>query len=229
MKKLFALLLALMMVFALAACGENTDNPGGNTDNPGTSQGGENNNGNLTTLPEINFQAIMMGNGATDVIWGKQDEATKQALIAEGKKDGLEISFGADDSMTVIDPENGDTIVQKPDGTWTIKSEDGSEGQYGGEWPENEFTKLLPKPDFTLVGASTNEEDFAVAFQNVTVEQIKAYVEKVKAEGFTVDAETSDQEVMGMVIYTYTAKNADGYTVTITFAMGTSGLTVEKP
>ncbi len=45
MKKLFALLLALMMVFALAACSENTDNPGGNTDNPGTSQGGEKNPG----------------------------------------------------------------------------------------------------------------------------------------------------------------------------------------
>ena len=46
MKKLFALLLALMMVFALAACGEKTDNPSGNENNPGTSQnGGENNNG----------------------------------------------------------------------------------------------------------------------------------------------------------------------------------------
>ncbi len=43
MKKLFALLIALMMVFALVAC-DNGDNPG-NTDNPGTSQGGEENPG----------------------------------------------------------------------------------------------------------------------------------------------------------------------------------------
>lgn len=41
MKKLLALLLALMMVFALAACGENTEKP--NNDNPGVSQSGENN------------------------------------------------------------------------------------------------------------------------------------------------------------------------------------------
>ncbi len=45
MKKLFVLLIALMMVFALVACDNNGDTPGGNTDNPGTSQGGENNNG----------------------------------------------------------------------------------------------------------------------------------------------------------------------------------------
>ena len=44
MKKLFALLLALMMVFALTACGDNnTTDP--DKDNPGTSQSGENNDG----------------------------------------------------------------------------------------------------------------------------------------------------------------------------------------
>ena len=42
MKKLFALLIALMMVFSLVACDlGNTENP--NSDNPGTSQSGENN------------------------------------------------------------------------------------------------------------------------------------------------------------------------------------------
>ncbi len=52
MKKFTALLLTLIMVFTLVACGGNGDNPGGNTDNPGTSQsenknnetGGNNNN-----------------------------------------------------------------------------------------------------------------------------------------------------------------------------------------
>ena len=44
MKQLFALLIALMMVFSLAACDlGNTENP--NSDNPGTSQSGENNDG----------------------------------------------------------------------------------------------------------------------------------------------------------------------------------------
>ena len=44
MKKLFALLLAMMMIFSLAACGDNnTTDP--DKDNPGVSQSGENNNG----------------------------------------------------------------------------------------------------------------------------------------------------------------------------------------
>ena len=43
MKKIFALLLAMMMIFSLAACGENnTTDP--DKDNPGTSQSGENSN-----------------------------------------------------------------------------------------------------------------------------------------------------------------------------------------
>ena len=43
MKKLFALLLAMMMIFSLAACGyNNTTDP--DKDNPGVSQSGENNN-----------------------------------------------------------------------------------------------------------------------------------------------------------------------------------------
>ena len=50
MKKILAILLAAMMIFSLAACGENTDNPSGNENNPGTSQnGGENNNGGEST------------------------------------------------------------------------------------------------------------------------------------------------------------------------------------
>ena len=231
MKKLLAILLALMMVFALAACGENTDNPSG-SENPGVSQSGENNEDqggeNSTVNPEdIDFAAIMAGNGATDVVWGKQDEATKQAIIAAAKKDGVDVSFGADGSMTVVDTD-GTTMVQKPDGTWVVKDADGGEGQIGGDWPDNEFTKLIPKPDFELFAANTETDSFSVAFTSATIEQIKDYAAKVKAAGFNINEEVEDQEVMGMVIYSFTAENADGYTVEITFANGTSSLSISK-
>ena len=231
MKKILALLLAAMMLLSLAACGDNnTTDP--DKDNPGVSQSGENNDSqggeNSTVNPEdIDFAAIMAGNGATDVVWGKQDEATKQAIIAEAKKDGVDVSFGADGSMTVVDTD-GTTIVQKPDGTWVVKDADGGEGQLGGDWPDNEFTKLVPKPDFELFAASTETDSFSVAFTSATIEQIKDYAAKVKAAGFDINEEVEDQEVMGMVIYSFTAENADGYTVEITSANGTSALTISK-
>ena len=237
MKKLFALLLAMMMIFSLAACGNgNNDDPSGSqqgtnaplnreddtssTDN----QGGE----NSTVNPEdIDFASIMAGNGATDVVWGKQDEATKQAIIADAKKDGVDVSFGTDGSMTVVDTD-GTTMVQKPDGTWKIKEADGGEGQLGGDWPDNEFTKLIPKPDFELFAANTETDSFSVAFTSATIEQIKDYAAKVKAAGFNINEEVEDQEVMGMVIYSFTAENADGYTIEITSANGTSSITISK-
>ena len=43
-----------------------------------------------------------------------------------------------------------------------------------------------------------------------------------------INEEVEDQEVMGMVIYSFTAENADGYTVEITSANGTSSLSISK-
>ena len=54
MKKLLALLLAAMMVFALAACGDNnTTDP--DKDTPGVSQSGENNNGGEENKDDVKY------------------------------------------------------------------------------------------------------------------------------------------------------------------------------
>ena len=54
MKKLFALLLAMMMSFSLAACGDNnTTDP--DKDNPGVSQSGENNDGGEKNKDDIKY------------------------------------------------------------------------------------------------------------------------------------------------------------------------------
>ena len=239
--KLLALLLTLTLVFTLAACGNgNNDDPSGSqqgtnaplnreddtssTDNQGGTQSGNNDPSNVG---DIDIGSIMSGNGSTDTIYGQLDEASKQQIISDLAKDGYEASFGADGSMTVVNPD-GTTVVQKPDGTWVIKDEDGGEGQLGGDWPDNEFTKLIPKPDFELFAANTETDSFTVAFKSATVEQIKDYAAKVKAAGFNINEEVEDQEVMGMVIYSFTAENADGYTIEITSANGTSALTISK-
>ena len=239
--KIFTLLLALTLVFTLAACGNgNNDDPSGSqqgtnaplnreddtssTNNQGGTQSGNNDPSNVGN---IDIGSITSGNGSTDTIYGQLDEASKQQIISDLAKDGYEASFGADGSMTIVDPD-GTTMVQKPDGTWVVKDEDGGEGQIGGDWPDNEFTKLIPKPDFELFAANTETDSFSVAFMSATIEQIKDYAAKVKVAGFNINEEVEDQEVMGMVIYSFTAQNADGYTIEITSANGTSSLSISK-
>ena len=239
--KLLALLLALTLVFTLAACGNgNNDDPSGSqqgtnaplnreddtssTENQGGTQSGNNNPSNVG---DIDIGSIMSGNGSTDTVYGQLDEASKQQIISDLESEGYDVSFGTDGSMTIVDPD-GTTMVQKPDGTWVVKDEDGGEGQIGGDWPDNEFTKLIPKPDFELFAANTETDSFSVAFTSATIEQIKDYAAKVKAAGFNINEEVEDQEVMGMVIYSFTAENADGYTIEITSANGTSSITISK-
>ncbi len=143
MKKLLAILLALLTVLSLVACdleeeapsgdeplhrddtattptqGGNTDNPGTATDVPGITADIPGVTGDVNV--EVDFEDIINGNDATNTIWGKQDEATKQQMIAEGKKEGYDVSFSHDGSTTIVDKATGETVVQKPDGIWTIK------------------------------------------------------------------------------------------------------------
>jgi hypothetical protein len=156
------------------------------------------------------------------------DTATRQKMIDEARAAGGDLEFKADGSVVYTDPD-GKKTVQNTDGTWAWENEDGGQAQFGGDWPENEFTKLLPKPDFALTAASADNGGFTVAFTGVTLEQIKDYVEQVKTKGFTVDPDVQNTEAAGMTIYSYTAKNATGYEVNIFIMNGTAGLEITKP
>ena len=96
------------------------------------------------------------------------------------------------------------------------------------EWPDNEFTKQVPEPPFSLLTASEDDGTFTAAFRNVTDGQIRDYVEKVKAAGFTEDPELQDETVMGIAIYSYTASNAAGYTVTVALSSGMGSISISK-
>ena len=235
MKKLIALLLALVMVFALAACdsGDAPNNDDPLNRDPGTSQnGGENNNGTQggtqggATSGDVG--SMISGIGSSTALYSDMDAASKQAFIAEGARQGLDISFGADGSTTIVDTTDGTTLIQKPDGNWVFSDGQGGEGQIGGNWPDNEYTKLVPKPSFELYAAVIEGETFSVMFTNATIEQIKAYAEQVKAAGFNLNEELTDENVMGMVIYSFAAENADGYSIEVFSASGTTGLRISK-
>ena len=232
MKKILALLLATMMLLFFVAC-DTGDNSNPNGDNPGVSQnGGENNNGTQggtqggATSGDVG--SMISGIGSSTALYSDMDAASKQAFIAEGARQGLDISFGADGSTTIVDTTDGTTLIQKPDGNWVFSDGQGGEGQIGGNWPDNEYTKLVPKPSFELYAAVIEDETFSVMFTNATIEQIKAYAEQVKAAGFNLNEELTDENVMGMVIYSFAAENADGYSVEIFSASGSSGMRIDK-
>jgi predicted small lipoprotein YifL len=230
MKKAILLVLALVLTLSLAACGGKDNNTSGNDDplnRPGASS-------TPNTTPEASAPTTT---GETPDLAGAiggtgklsdYDAATKQAMIDAARAEGGDLEFKADGSVVYTEPD-GEVMIQNPDGTWLWETENGGQGQMGGNWPDNEFTKLLPKPDFALTAASTTADEFSVAFTGVTVEQMKAYVEQVKAKGFTVNPDLQDENMMGIVVYTYNAKNADGYEVEITFAAGTTGMLIRKP
>ncbi len=241
MKKILILLLAGTMVFTMAACGDKDtasgddilsredtvlsreDAPLSREESSDTAASNENEG---SKIPKADFSAIMMGQGSTDIVWGKQDIATKALFKADAKEMGLEASFGEDGSTTLTADDF--SMTQKPDGSWVNISEEDGETQFGDNWPENEFTKLLPKPAFPITMANSNGDEFVVVFENPDLDALRAYAQKVKAAGFDQNVEVMDENVMGMVIYTYSADHASGYHVEVFSASGTSGITVTK-
>ena len=228
-------MLSLLLVFSLVACdsGDNP-NPSGTNNNddslnrdPGISQSG-NQGGTQGGATSGDVGSMISGIGSSTALYSDMDAASKQAFIAEGARQGLDISFGADGSTTIVDTTDGTTLIQKPDGNWVFSDGQGGEGQIGGNWPDNEYTKLVPKPSFELYAAVIEDETFSVMFTNATIEQIKAYAEQVKAAGFNLNEELTDENVMGMVIYSFAAENADGYSVEVFSASGTTGLRISK-
>ena len=245
MKKRLGLLLTMLLVLSLAACGQgsggaSTQGQGGSDaplereDNSAqksetaASKSDENEKSvEGTGIGGTGYTSISDVQSATDVVWGKQDDVSRQEIIDAARAEGMEVSFGDDGSMTITDAD-GNVFVQNPDGSWMEMDEDGTVSQLGGSWPSNEFTKLIPDPGFEMLGLSASDEEFTAAFQGAGVEDVRAYAAKVMAKGFTIDAEEQDQEIYGVTIYTYAAYNEDGYRVEISYTNGTIGVTISK-
>jgi hypothetical protein len=103
--------------------------------------------------------------------------------------------------------------------------------EFSADWPENEFTAQLPKPGFQTTGEEPGEREYSVVC-DATVEQMKEYVESLKAAGFTENENTMEENAFGVYAYYYTASNAEGYTVEVNYstALGNMAtLAVKKP
>jgi len=256
MKKKFAVPALLVLALALSACGNSTgstteavgseaaasadsgsgkdepltrnDSADGNTDTPLTRE----------DATEKNTEAASQQGGEQKVpsiaevldsntVWAEQDEELKRSIIEEAKKEGMVITFETDGTMKVVD-KDGLISIQKADGSWSFKNLDGSASQFGGDWPENEFTALVPKPPFDLMAANATDTDFNVLFSGADVDAIREYAMKVKDSGFLQDASVMDQDLQGAVVYTFMASNGKGYNINVFFSSGSGGMTITK-
>ena len=150
MKKLFALLLALMMIFSLAACGDNntTDT---DKDNPGVSQSGENNDGGdkLNTKREEavkqankdNWQQVVKDNFGVTVTVPDGWTVDIAKYAAGGVKVTFECSSTETEALAFLDGLYAQLKAQAVDG---VKSD------YDGTVYESYSEALEKAPAFTV-------------------------------------------------------------------------------
>ncbi len=229
MKKLFALILALVLLMALPGCGllrrivSKAENVVSEITSSVISDFEE------VSEPVYSTEAPGEDFVDTDTIYGNMAASEKAALIEQAALSGVTVTFNADGSTTFVN-DDGSITKQNADGTWTYSDEDGTATtQLGGEWPDNEFTRLVPKPDFgKLFGAVTDEKSFIVMFSDPDMNKMRAYIETIKAKGFTIDAETTDETAFGITVLSYKAKNSAGFEITVSSAAGINSISIEK-
>jgi len=201
MKKLFAMLLALMLLAALAGCG---------------GSGGEQEPIDIEDAVSDEFAALMEGRTPIGGLTDKE----KRALIDEGRDLGLIVSF--DDGGLTITDGNGDLIARR-DADGVVWDEFGN-AIVANEWPDNEFTRQVPNPGVKNAVVKSNPGGINAMIDEMEEAAAKAYVEQLKARGFT-------EELPGMDLkhgIEYNAKNGAGYTVSFFWANGGADLTVSK-
>lgn len=233
MKKLLALALALTLVCLLfASCGNDTPAPF-NTDPPEeTSQPAPDAGEPSSTLPDDedetdatdndspsqpSYEEIASALSAANLLgnWsGDYSDLTDEQL--EALEDAYDLD--EDDLALWADLMDGDGVIDYTD-------EDGNAFSLGGEWPDNEFTRKIPKPDgeYTVLGTSTEGDSLTITMGGMTVEDCAEYAEKIKSAGFTRDPE--EFNYLGM--YSYSADNGE-YEVTLTFSISMTILELER-
>ena len=163
----------------------------------------------------------------TDQLADKMVQEVQNIVNEELKEIGITVEV-KEDGSTKIETEIGIEVTQKEDGSWEVEVPEGEIEELDGDWPNNEFTKQVPKPSFGARAANTQEKSFSIAFVDTKVEDIRNYVEELKKAGFTVNASNKDVEVFGVVAYSYKASNDAGYRVEVTFAENMCGMIITK-
>lgn len=105
------------------------------------------------------------------------------------------------------------------------------------EWPDNEYTRQVPKPPFAIksIGDMAVMGFIHINFvQGATLEAVEAYIESMKASGITVEVNTKTtmREKDGSLVtgITLEAKSAQGWGISIRYVGSNAfSMTIAKP
>lgn len=214
MKKILLLLFVLVLGVFLVACGTNKTDGDAKTNNDDSSLSENKEAGKTVKAEEFVLDSILEGKADEDIIWSKQSEEVKKAIIDEANIQGYDADFNADGSLVLKDKESGAIVIQDSNGTWTVTDKDGNQLKTGEKWPDNEFSKQVPKPDFKIETALVTDTGMTVRFgTGFSIDTAMDYAKKAKAAGFSkvsVDLEASGT-------YSFMASNNKGYSLIVTY------------
>ncbi|MCL1896029.1 MAG: hypothetical protein FWG03_05725 [Clostridiales bacterium] len=101
---------------------------------------------------------------------------------------------------------------------WVPVNDGQDEEYFTGEWPDNEFTRQVPKPPFPFAFGGFQDGDFCASFEDVPYADALAYGEQIQAAGFDIDLTVYDQEEGER--YSFGAENGAGYGVDFVWKSG---------
>ncbi len=198
MKKLIAVLLIAVLFFCFAACKSKKESE-----------------------PEDDFDTEDYLSG--DVIYSELDEDEKKLFEDQMKEEGAAVEYETDGS-TVITYPDGMKVVQHKDGTFTATDSEGKTAVLDTCWPDNEYTKTLPIPDFKFQSVVSDETGLLALLDGAYKTELMNYAESLKAAGFnSVLAEESNADS-----YVFSAKNPEGLTVTLSYTADEQSIAVTK-
>ena len=158
-------------------------------------------------------------NGVSHYLYAARNANGYEVIVTQS------VSYGI---LTINKPTESGVSSPMPDNTdIEVNSDMGISNQYGGTWPDNEFTRQVPDPGFGVHSATTSSNSCNITFSNTTIDKLKEYVEAVKDAGFTTIL-TRETESRGVTHYLYTARNDNGYEVIVTQSVSYGILTINK-
>lgn len=96
-------------------------------------------------------------------------------------------------------------------------------------WPDNKYTRQLPKPDIRAGVSKTVTHGFFIVFSvnfiDVTIENIKTYAEQLRNFGYTVNQE---ETVPDSEMYMFSAENEAGYIVVLSWSGSRSKILISE-